>query len=98
MATLPDGSTVLEAAVIEHNLAAAARLYNNIYLTELGTLLGVDAGKAEAIASKMIMESRLKVRYTWGKRVDAPLDLLIFISKDRLKVHVRCDDKMLLHL
>jgi COP9 signalosome complex subunit 4 len=60
MASLPDGTTVLEAAVIEHNLAAAARLYDNIYLGELGTLLGVDAGKAEEIASKMVMESRLK--------------------------------------
>jgi COP9 signalosome complex subunit 4 len=62
MASLPDGTTVLEAAVIEHNLAAAARLYNNIYLSELGTLLGVDAIKAEEIASKMITESRLKVQ------------------------------------
>lgn len=61
MASLPDGTTVVEAAVIEHNLAAAARLYNNIYLSELGTLLGVDGAKAEEIASKMIMESRLKV-------------------------------------
>jgi COP9 signalosome complex subunit 4 len=61
MASLPDGTTVLEAAVIEHNLAAAARLYNNIYLSELGTLLGVDGAKAEEIASKMITESRLKV-------------------------------------
>ena len=61
MASLPDGTTVLEAAVIEHNLASAARLYNNIYLSELGTLLGVDAAKAEEIASKMITESRLKV-------------------------------------
>mmetsp|Transcript_10184 Transcript_10184/g.30634 ORF Transcript_10184/g.30634 Transcript_10184/m.30634 type:complete len:393 (-) Transcript_10184:278-1456(-) len=59
-ATLADGTTVLEAAVIEHNLAAAARLYDNIYLTELGTLLGVDGDKAEAIASKMIIEGRLK--------------------------------------
>lgn len=48
-------------AQIEHNLAAAARLYDNIYLTELGTLLGVDGDKAEAIASKMIIEGRLKV-------------------------------------
>lgn len=60
MASLPDGTTVVEAAVIEHNLAAAARLYNNIYLSELGALLGVDGVKAEEIASKMIMESRLK--------------------------------------
>ena len=32
IATLPDGSTVLERAVIEHNLEAASKLYRNIYL------------------------------------------------------------------
>ena len=30
-AVTADGSTVLERAVVEHNLAAASRLYNNIY-------------------------------------------------------------------
>ena len=56
-----DGSTVLERAVVEHNLAAAARLYNNIYLAELGQLLGVAPDAAEAVAARMIAESRLKV-------------------------------------
>ena len=32
VATLPDGSTVLERAVTEHNLEAASKLYNNIYV------------------------------------------------------------------
>lgn len=32
MATLPDGSTVLERAVIEHNLEATSKLYRNIYI------------------------------------------------------------------
>ena len=34
-----DGLTVLDRSVIEHNLAAASKLYNNIQLGELGTLL-----------------------------------------------------------
>jgi hypothetical protein len=34
-----DGLTVLDRSVIEHNLAAASKLYNNINLGELGTLL-----------------------------------------------------------
>jgi COP9 signalosome complex subunit 4 len=34
-----DGLTVLERSVIEHNLAAASKLYRNIDLGELGTLL-----------------------------------------------------------
>lgn len=56
-----DGTTVLQKAVIEHNLLAASRLYNNIYFTELGQLLGVPQEKAERIASRMIAEKRLVV-------------------------------------
>ena len=32
MALLPDGSTVLERAVVQHNIQAASKLYNNISL------------------------------------------------------------------
>ena len=32
LALLPDGSTVLERSVTEHNLEAASKLYNNIYV------------------------------------------------------------------
>lgn len=61
LATLPDGSTVLERSVTEHNLEAASKLYNNIYVAELGALLGVPPDKAEAVASRMVLESRLQV-------------------------------------
>ena len=60
-AVTADGTTVLEKAVIEHNLAAAARLYNNIYFAELGQLLGVSPDQAEIVACRMIAEERLKV-------------------------------------
>ena len=30
MAQLPDGSTVLDRAVMQHNLLSASKLYNNI--------------------------------------------------------------------
>ncbi|KAI3437752.1 hypothetical protein D9Q98_000200 [Chlorella vulgaris] len=60
LALLPDGSTVLDRSVTEHNLEAASKLYNNIYVAELGALLGVSADKAETIASQMIMENRLQ--------------------------------------
>lgn len=62
-AITPDGTTVLEKAVIEHNLLAASRLYNNIFFEELGQLLGVQPAKAERIASKMIAEKRLLVGF-----------------------------------
>ena len=44
-ATTMDGSTILEHAVIEHNLLAASRLYNNITFSGLGALLEIPAEK-----------------------------------------------------
>lgn len=54
-----DGSTILDRAVIEHNLLSASKLYNNISFDELGTLLEIPARKAEKIASQMITEGRM---------------------------------------
>jgi len=59
MAQTADGSTVLDKAVLEHNLLAASRLYSNIGIKELGTMLGVDPDKAEVYAAQMIEQSRL---------------------------------------
>jgi COP9 signalosome complex subunit 4 len=54
-----DGSTILDRAVIEHNLLSASKLYNNISFDELGALLEIPPRKAEKIASQMITEGRL---------------------------------------
>ncbi|TGZ83298.1 hypothetical protein EX30DRAFT_370313 [Ascodesmis nigricans] len=54
-----DGTTVLSKAVIEHNLLAASKLYNNIGAKELGELLGLSAEKAEEYAARMIEQKRL---------------------------------------
>jgi COP9 signalosome complex subunit 4 len=53
------GSTLLDRAVIEHNLLAVSKLYNNIKFDELGALFEIPAGKAEKIASQMISEGRM---------------------------------------
>ncbi|GFG37299.1 hypothetical protein Cfor_05322 [Coptotermes formosanus] len=53
------GSTILERAVIEHNLLSASKLYNNITFEELGALLEIPPMKAEKIASQMITEGRM---------------------------------------
>lgn len=58
-ATTADGSSILDRAVVEHNLLAISRLYNNITFEELGTLLGIPSTKAERIASQMISEGRM---------------------------------------
>ncbi|GFQ89451.1 COP9 signalosome complex subunit 4 [Trichonephila clavata] len=54
-----DGSTILDRAVIEHNLLSASKLYNNITFDELGSLLEIPPMKAEKIASQMITEGRM---------------------------------------
>ncbi|KAF0914256.1 hypothetical protein E2562_027820 [Oryza meyeriana var. granulata] len=59
-ALLPDSSTVLDRAMIEHNLLSASKLYTNISFDELGALLGIDPRKAEKIASRMIYEDRMR--------------------------------------
>ncbi|KAI8847306.1 hypothetical protein BC829DRAFT_375577 [Chytridium lagenaria] len=51
--------TVLDRAVVEHNILAASRLYNHITFDELGVLLGINADQAEQIASRMIGEGRV---------------------------------------
>jgi COP9 signalosome complex subunit 4 len=58
-ATLADGQTVLEKAVLQHNVLAASRVYKNMRLPDLGQLLEVPPDRAEKIAAKMIAERRL---------------------------------------
>ena len=60
VAILPDGATVLERSVMEHNLEAASKLYSNVYISELAELLGVPVEKAEAAAARMVLEKRLQ--------------------------------------
>ncbi|KAK5990785.1 COP9 signalosome complex subunit 4 [Cladobotryum mycophilum] len=59
LATTSDGSTVLVKAVVEHNLLGVSRLYNNIHFQALGSLLGLDAEKAEETTARMIEQGRL---------------------------------------
>jgi len=58
-ATMSGGKTILEQAVIEHNLLATSKVYNNITFDELSALLDVTPEVAEKIAAKMIAEERL---------------------------------------
>ncbi|KAF2214774.1 hypothetical protein CERZMDRAFT_36860 [Cercospora zeae-maydis SCOH1-5] len=59
LAKTSDGSTVLDKAVLEHNLLAVSRIYANITLENLGKILGVDSDRAEVYASGMIQSNRL---------------------------------------
>lgn len=74
-AKLADGSTVLERAVVEHNVLSASKLYQNITFDQLGVILEIDAAKAEKVAAKMMMENRL------GGSIDQVARLVHFQSE-----------------
>ncbi|ORY82708.1 hypothetical protein BCR37DRAFT_342041, partial [Protomyces lactucae-debilis] len=59
MALLADGTTVLTRAVIEHNVLAASKIFDNIATETLATLLGLTPAKAERFARGMIESGRL---------------------------------------
>jgi COP9 signalosome complex subunit 4 len=66
LAQTADGTTVLDKAVVEHNLVAASKLYENIKTDALGSILGLKASgdltageKAEAYAARMVEQGRL---------------------------------------
>ena len=53
-------STVLDRAVMEHNLLSCSKIYNNITFSGLGTLLDLTPGAAETMARKMVEQGRLR--------------------------------------
>lgn len=77
LALTADGSTVLSKAVVEHNLLAASKLYDNISTSALAEILnlkdakdGTAAERAEDYAARMIEQGRL------GAEIDQ-VDLVI---------------------
>lgn len=52
--------TVLDRAVMEHNLLSCSRIYNNITFSGLGDLLDLSAAGAETMARRMIEQKRLR--------------------------------------
>jgi COP9 signalosome complex subunit 4 len=53
-------STVLDRAVLEHNLLASSKIYNNITFRGLGALLDLTPAAAENMARRMVEQGRLK--------------------------------------
>jgi len=74
-----EGWTLLQKAVIEHNLIAASKVYNNISLEDLAKILSVNVEGAENIAASMIAQGRLT-----GK-IDQTKALLHFDSRHVLQ-------------
>ena len=75
-AVMGDGLTIMERAVLEHNMVAVSKLYSSIYFSELGRILGVDATKAEKIAAKMIVSD------VFGGTIDQVEGLLNFVTDE----------------
>lgn len=53
-------STVLDRAVMEHNLLSCSKIYTNITFRGLGALLDLMPAAAETMARKMIEQKRLR--------------------------------------
>lgn len=75
-------STVLDRAIMEHNIVATSRLYSNITLRGLGALLDVNRSGAENMVRKMIAQNRLKAE------IDQVEGLVIFGEQRGLEIGV----------
>ena len=54
------GSSILDRAVIEHNILSASKLYNNITFDELGTLLGISGNKVHIVFTLMYLHNIIR--------------------------------------
>jgi len=72
-AIMGDGLTVIQRAIIEHNMVAVSHLYQTIYFDELAVLLDVSNERAETVAAKMIVDGSLK-----GGSIDQVEGMLVF--------------------
>jgi len=61
-ATFADGSTLLDRAVVEHNILSASKIYANISFESLAAMLEVTPRKAEKAAAQMLSEERMSGR------------------------------------
>ena len=57
---LKDGYSVLEKALIEHNIVVISNIYMNIRFSELGTFLGIKPDQAEEFIAKMVEQGRIQ--------------------------------------
>ncbi|KAL1568477.1 COP9/signalosome complex subunit Csn4 [Salvia divinorum] len=72
-ATLPDNFTLLDRAMIEHNLLSASKLYTNISFEELGTLLGIapqkDEGSIDQVKAVIHFEDDAEELQQWDQQI-----------------------------
>ncbi len=78
-----DNYTVIQKAILEHNIIAISKLYNNISFTQLGNLLEIQKAKAEILVANMIAEHRIRAT------LDQLKDIIYFESGRRKKIIIR---------
>lgn len=57
-----DGYTVLEKALLEHNILVLSKIYLNVSFVQIGKFLDIQPQKAELIISDMITEGRINAQ------------------------------------
>ena len=72
-----DGYSVLDKALIEHNIVTISRIYMNIRFNELGNFLGIQPEQAEDIVAKMVEQGRVQAT------LDQDLELVEFEEEGR---------------
>lgn len=72
-------TTVLDRAMMEHNILASSRIYLNITLAGLGSLLNLTTTGAETIVRRMIVQGRIKAE------IDQVDGLLTFLESSQME-------------
>ena len=55
-----EGYSVLDKALIEHNIEVISKIYKNISFEELGRFLEINPAEAEQIIAQMVIENRIQ--------------------------------------
>lgn len=81
-ATAQGGLTVLDKAVLEHNIQVVSNIYQTITFEGLGTFLGITKKDAEKVISDMATESRISAT------LDQREEIIEFEKNEREKLAV----------
>lgn len=81
-ATASGGITVLDKAVLEHNIQVVSNIYSTISFQGLATFLGISKEHAEKLISEMSTENRLSAT------LDQKSEIIEFAKNDRDKLEI----------
>ncbi|KAJ9083103.1 hypothetical protein DSO57_1038059 [Entomophthora muscae] len=59
LAQLSDGSSLLDKAVVEHNIVCCSRFYRTVYFDQLASILDISQSKVELIVGKLVADGNL---------------------------------------